>query len=87
MGDANPGNQFWDYLAEPPTAVLVVAKFVESDGAFGEPLQQLLDLSPQGIINQFNLRQPNYSLTAAVGHFKRACFRREELSLDENLRR
>ena len=40
-----------------------------SDEDLCEMVEELFDLTPQGIINRFDLRKPRYSGTAAYGHF------------------
>lgn len=42
-----------------------------SEATIEEMIRQVFDLTPQGIIDQLNLRQPIYSQTAAYGHFGR----------------
>jgi len=42
------------------------------EAAIERAVGQIMDLTPTGIINHLNLRQPIYARTAAYGHFGRA---------------
>ena len=44
---------------------------VISDSEIAEKVSKVFDLSPSGIINSLDLRQPMYTQTAAYGHFGR----------------
>lgn len=55
-----------------------------------ETLRQMVDLTPEGIIKQLNLRQPIYAPTASYGHFGRSpgtdgTFSWEKLNLVKDL--
>ena len=52
--------------------------FIDKEARFSEPL---MSLSPKGIIERFQLRRPIYAATASGGHFGRAGFPWEELTL------
>jgi len=52
-----------------------------------EAVRASMSLSPRGIIDRFDLRRPIYAATAGGGHFGRAGFPWEELSLVTELKR
>jgi len=54
----------------------------KTDADIGEMIQELVDLSPCGIIERFNLRSPIYARTASGGHFGNADYPWEKLDLD-----
>lgn len=54
--------------------------------AFTNIVQKCMSLSPKGIIERFNLRRPIYAATASGGHFGRAGFPWEELTLVDTLK-
>jgi S-adenosylmethionine synthetase len=54
-----------------PTSIYVYTHGTgkESDDIIAEKINRLFDLTPEGIINTLNLRQPSYMLTTVYGHF------------------
>ncbi|MEP6745858.1 MAG: methionine adenosyltransferase domain-containing protein, partial [Gemmatimonadota bacterium] len=74
-------------VAEP------VSVFVDTFGTGKVPDRQLerainevFDLTPQGIISALSLKAPIYSPTAAYGHFGRVPYRAAYVDLDERIR-
>ncbi len=59
---------------------------VVSSSQIGEFIRKNIDLTPMGIIERLNLRQPIYRASAAYGHFGRNEFPWEELNLVDMLR-
>ncbi len=51
-----------------------------------EAIKKEFNLTPQGIIDTLNLRQPIYSKTAAYGHFGRKEFPWEKLDKVDTLK-
>jgi S-adenosylmethionine synthetase len=54
----------------------------KTDADIGDMIQELVDLSPCGIIERFNLRSPIYARTASGGHFGNPDYPWEKLDLD-----
>ncbi len=48
-------------------------------------IKQTFDLTPEGIINRFNLKRPIYAKTAAYGHFGREEFPWEKLNYTDKI--
>jgi len=42
-------------------------------------IHQTFDLTPEGIVNTLNLKNPIFAQSAALGHFGRQCFSWEQL--------
>ena len=57
------------------------------DEKITEAVRASMSLSPKGIIDRFDLRRPIYAATASGGHFGRAGFPWEELSLVAELKK
>lgn len=55
-------------------------------GEIGKFIRENIDLTPKGIIERLNLRQPIYRATAAYGHFGRDEFPWEDLNLVETFK-
>lgn len=49
------------------------AKVKMSDGAIAEKINNLFDMTPYGIIERLQLKNPIYQETATYGHFGRQC--------------
>lgn len=56
-----------------------------SDAELAKAIQQTFDLTPSGIISQFDLKRPIYSKTAAYGHFGRSEFPWEKLDYTDKI--
>lgn len=71
-----------------PTSVFVETYGTEkvSRGVILEAIKKEFNLTPQGIIDTLNLRQPIYSKTAAYGHFGRKEFPWEKLDKVDTLK-
>jgi len=71
---------------EQPTSVRLITPSNDkhSDWKLAKKLFESVDLSPAGIIRQFDLRRPIYASTAAGGHFGRDEFPWERLDLNLN---
>jgi S-adenosylmethionine synthetase len=54
----------------------------KTDADLSDMIQELVDLSPFGIIERFNLRSPIYARTASGGHFGNIDYPWEKLDLD-----
>lgn len=55
------------------------------DVKLAKAIQQTFDLTPEGIISRFNLKQPMYTKTAAYGHFGRPEFPWEKLNYTDKI--
>lgn len=55
------------------------------DVELAQAVKQTFDLTPSGIIDRFNLRQPIYANTAAYGHFGRDEFPWEKLNYTDKI--
>ena len=56
-----------------------------TDMELANAIQQVFDLTPSGIIDRFDLKQPIYAQTAAYGHFGREEFPWEKLDYTDKL--
>ncbi len=72
-----------------PTSVLVETYGTEkvSNDVLLEAIKKEFDLTPQGMIDTLNLRQPIYLQTAAYGHFGREGFPWEQLDKVDTLKK
>jgi S-adenosylmethionine synthetase len=57
-----------------------------SDYELSEYIKKNIDLSPKGIIDKFNLKQPIFQATAAYGHFGREEFPWEKTDIAQELK-
>lgn len=56
-----------------------------TDAELANAIQQTVDLTPDGIIERFDLKQPIYAETAAYGHFGREQFPWEKLDYTDKI--
>jgi S-adenosylmethionine synthetase len=70
------------YIGIPAIKNIHLASSTKTDADIGDMIQELVDLSPCGIIERFNLRSPIYARTASGGHFGNADYPWEKLDLD-----
>jgi S-adenosylmethionine synthetase len=72
-----------------PTSVFVETYGTEkvSNDVLLEAIKNEFDLTPQGMIDTLNLRQPIYLQTAAYGHFGRKAFPWEQLDKVDTLKK